>query len=84
MLSTIILPQATAPNRHHAHRYLLLLLQELGKSNPQMLQLINNHQSDFIALLESGEGGGFDEGEEEEGAHVNSYPNPNLSPSPNP
>lgn len=26
--------------------------QELGKSNPQMLQMLNSHQSEFLELLE--------------------------------
>lgn len=38
-----------------------MCVQELGKSNPQMLQLINSNQAEFLQLLEA-EG---EEGEEE-------------------
>eukprot|EP00200_Dunaliella_tertiolecta_P006463 CAMPEP_0202341602 /NCGR_PEP_ID=MMETSP1126-20121109/2526_1 /ASSEMBLY_ACC=CAM_ASM_000457 /TAXON_ID=3047 /ORGANISM="Dunaliella tertiolecta, Strain CCMP1320" /LENGTH=385 /DNA_ID=CAMNT_0048932441 /DNA_START=23 /DNA_END=1180 /DNA_ORIENTATION=+ len=43
---------------------LVPMLQELGKSNPQMLQLINSHQAEFLQLLEA-EGDEGDEGLED-------------------
>eukprot|EP00199_Chlamydomonas_sp_CCMP681_P001812 CAMPEP_0119109034 /NCGR_PEP_ID=MMETSP1180-20130426/16885_1 /TAXON_ID=3052 ORGANISM="Chlamydomonas cf sp, Strain CCMP681" /NCGR_SAMPLE_ID=MMETSP1180 /ASSEMBLY_ACC=CAM_ASM_000741 /LENGTH=354 /DNA_ID=CAMNT_0007094729 /DNA_START=12 /DNA_END=1076 /DNA_ORIENTATION=- len=43
---------------------LMPMLQELGRSNPQLLQLINSHQPEFLAMLAGGEGEGEDQYEE--------------------
>jgi UV excision repair protein RAD23 len=37
------------------------MLQELGKQNPQLLQLINDNQEEFLRLINQPEAGDTDE-----------------------